>query len=55
MQHALDRGAAAEAIAFIGIRPAGMEQVVYGAGIDGNVNLAAIRAITNAINHIGEK
>ena len=52
-EHAIGRGAAAEAVAFIGVRTAGAEEVVYGAGIDANVNLAAIRAIANAINHIG--
>jgi len=51
-EHAIGRGASAEALAFIGLRPDGAENFVYGAGIDGNVNLAAIRAIANAINHI---
>ncbi len=51
-QYALDRGAAAEAVAFIGIRPAGSGDIVYGTGIDGNVNLAAIRAIANAIGRM---
>ena len=53
-EHAIGRGAGAEAAAFIGIRPSGSDRIVYGAGIDVNINLAAIHAIANAINHIGE-
>lgn len=53
-EHAIGRGAGAEAAAFIGIRPSGSDRIVYGAGIDVNINLAAIHAIANAINHIGD-
>ncbi len=49
-EHALGRGSDAHAIAFIGIRFDSHETVVYGVGIDRSINVAAIRAIVNALN-----
>ena len=49
-EHALGRGATAQAAAYVGIRD-NSGRTVYGVGIDRNINLAAIRAIVNAINH----
>ena len=49
-EHALGRGSDAQAIAFIGIRFNGSETIVHGAGIDRSINIAAIRAIVNALN-----
>ncbi len=48
-EHAMERGANAHAIAFIGARVGG--KTVYGTGIDESINLAAIRALVNALNH----
>lgn len=49
-EHALGRGSDAQAIAFIGIRFNGSEAIVHGVGIDRSINIAAIRAIVNALN-----
>lgn len=49
-EHALSRGADAQAIAFVGLQFADSSAIVYGAGIDVNINLAAIRAMVNAVN-----
>lgn len=49
-EHALGRGSDAQAIAFIGIRFNGGETIVHGVGIDRSINIAAIRAIVNALN-----
>ena len=51
-EHALGSGADARAIAFIGARINGKN--VYGTGIDESINLAAIRALVNALNHSGK-
>ena len=48
-EHALGSGADARAIAFIGTRTGGKN--VYGTGIDESINVAAIRALVNALNH----
>ncbi len=48
-EHALGSGANARAIAFIGAQVAGRN--VYGTGIDESINVAAIRALVNALNH----
>ena len=53
-EHALGRGATAQAAAYVGIRD-DSGRMIYGAGIDRNINLAAIRAIVNAINHTLEE
>ncbi|WP_294502363.1 2-isopropylmalate synthase [uncultured Victivallis sp.] len=53
-EHALGRGATAQAAAYVGIRD-NSGRMIYGAGIDRNINLAAIRAIVNAINHTLEE
>ena len=52
-EHALGRGSDAQAIAFIGIRFNGSEAIVHGVGIDRSINIAAIRAIVNALNRKG--
>lgn len=52
-EHALGRGSDAQAIAFIGIRFNGSEAIVHGVGIDHSINIAAIRAIVNALNRKG--
>ena len=52
-EHALGRGSDAQAIAFIGIRFNGGETIVHGVGIDRSINVAAIRAIVNALNRKG--
>ncbi len=52
-EHALGRGSDAQAIAFIGIRFNGSETIVHGVGIDRSINIAAIRAIVNALNRKG--
>ncbi len=52
-EHALGRGSDAHAIAFIGIRSGNGNETVYGAGIDRSINVAAIRALVNAVNRIG--
>ena len=52
-EHALGRGSDAQAIAFIGIRFNGSEAIVHGVGIDRSINVAAIRAIVNALNRKG--
>ena len=49
-EHALGRGSDAQAIAFIGIRFNGGETIVHGVGINRSINIAAIRAIVNALN-----
>ncbi|MBS1369531.1 MAG: 2-isopropylmalate synthase [Lentisphaeria bacterium] len=54
-EHALGRGASAQAIAFVGIQAGGGGATIYGVGTDRNINLAAIRAIVNAVNHSKEK
>ncbi|OQA81618.1 MAG: 2-isopropylmalate synthase [Lentisphaerae bacterium ADurb.Bin242] len=48
-EHALGSGADARAIAFIGTKIGG--KTVYGTGIDESINLAAIYALVNALNH----
>ena len=53
-EHALGRGATAQAAAYVGIRD-DSGRMIYGTGIDRNINLAAIRAIVNAINHTLEE
>lgn len=52
-EHALGRGSDAQAIAFIGIRFNGSETIIHGVGIDRSINIAAIRAIVNALNRKG--
>ncbi len=49
-EHALGKGADAQAICYIGLKFSDSGSIVYGVGIDININLAAIRAIANAIN-----
>lgn len=48
-EHALGRGSDARAIAFLGLRT-GDGEVIYGAGIHENVNIAAITAMVSALN-----
>lgn len=48
-EHALGRGSDARAIAFIGLKT-GDGEVIYGAGIHENVNIAAITAMVSALN-----
>ena len=52
-EHALGRGSDARAIAFLGLRNADGE-VIYGAGIHENVNIAAITAMVSALNRFPE-
>ena len=52
-EHALGRGSDARAIAFLGLRT-GDGEVIYGAGIHENVNIAAITAMVNALNRFPE-
>ncbi len=47
-EHALGSGADAQAIAYVGIRVDG--QPFFGAGIDGSINLAAVKALLSALN-----
>ena len=49
-EHALGRGSAAQAIAFIGLRFEDSDRIVYGVGVNVNINLAAIGAIASALN-----
>ncbi len=51
-EHALGSGADARAIAFIGARINGKN--ICGTGIDESINMAAIRALVNALNHSRE-
>ncbi len=52
-EHALGKGANAQAAAFIGLRFDETGAVVHGAGIHRNINFAAIRAIVAALNRSG--
>ncbi|MGE4565180.1 MAG: 2-isopropylmalate synthase [Victivallaceae bacterium] len=47
-EHALGSGADAQAIAYVGVRIDG--RAYYGAGIDGSINLAAVKALLSALN-----
>ncbi len=49
-EHAMGSGADATAIAFIGVRMAD-GALHYGAGIDASINIAAVQALVNALNH----
>lgn len=49
-EHALGNGAGATAVAFIGLRFSDDASLVFGAGMDGNVNLAAVAGIASALN-----
>ncbi|WP_302811832.1 2-isopropylmalate synthase [Victivallis vadensis] len=49
-EHALGRGSSAQAIAFIGLKFEDSETIVYGVGVNANINLAAIGAIAAALN-----
>ena len=51
-EHALQSGAAAEAIAYIGLSSNG--RTIFGAGIDANITLASIRAILSAVNRLNK-
>ncbi|WP_176013647.1 2-isopropylmalate synthase [Victivallis sp. Marseille-Q1083] len=49
-EQAMTSGAAARAIACIGLRMAGRGEVVFGVGINENIAVAAVHAILNALN-----
>ncbi len=49
-EHALGNGAGATAVAFIGLRFSDDASLVFGVGMDGNVNLAAVAGIASALN-----
>jgi 2-isopropylmalate synthase len=50
-QHALSSGTEASAIAYIAIKAG--DKTVWGAGIDGNIELASIKAVVSAVNRAG--
>lgn len=54
-EHALRSGADAQAVAFIGLRFPESGRIVFGAGTDKNVNLAAVSAIGSALNRRMER
>ncbi len=49
-EHALTKGADAQAIAFVEVNTNG--RIVYGAGCDANISAASIKAVVSAINHL---
>jgi len=49
-EHALTKGADAQAIAFVEVNANGC--VVYGAGCDANISAASIKAVVSAINRL---
>ncbi|OGC21580.1 hypothetical protein A2291_01495 [candidate division WOR-1 bacterium RIFOXYB2_FULL_42_35] len=49
-EHALTSGAAAEAIAYIGLSHEG--KTVFGAGIDSNIGTASVKAVLSAVNRM---
>ena len=48
-EHALTRGADAEAVAYVGITDAN-GNVAFGVGIDDNISTASIKAVLSALN-----
>ena len=54
-EHALGSGADARAVALIALRFPEEGTLVFGAGMDGNVNLAAVSGIVSALNRRGAK
>ena len=52
-EQAVDKGADAQAMAYVPLRRPGQE-VVFGVGIDSNINQAAIRAIVAGLNRIAQ-
>ncbi|MEI8012863.1 MAG: 2-isopropylmalate synthase [Candidatus Omnitrophota bacterium] len=48
-EHALTKGANAEAVAYVGIKQ-GNEIVSFGAGVDPNISRASIKAVVSALN-----
>jgi 2-isopropylmalate synthase len=51
-EHGMGRGSDARAVAFIELSSAAVPGGVFGAGIDGNIVTASIRAIVSAVNHL---
>ena len=54
-ERTMGNDADAKAIAFVGIRPKGSKHLVYGAGVNSNIDKAATAALFSALNRFAEK
>lgn len=51
-EHALEKGANADAVAYIGIRVPHKEERVYGVGVDPNISTASVKGVVSALNRL---
>ena len=53
-EHSLSKRSDAQAISYVGIKPAGQEKLYWGAGTDDDIIKSSIDALVNAVNRYME-